>query len=150
MGGKTFLSFLGALRGGLIHSMRVSLREERGGRAKEGGMGSYSRSSRMFLRGLGVVYACLFYSLFSQWPGLYGCDGIQPMVTVMHRSIAHLPAGSSWWAAFTRLPSLLWLVVGSELSASQQRFSAFWDLVWQSPKCFLVAPSSFGPPVCYG
>ena len=81
-------------------------------------MGSYSRSSRMFLRGLGVVYACLFYSLFSQWPGLYGCDGIQPMVTVMHRSIAHLPAGSSWWAAFTRLPSLLWLLVGSELSAS--------------------------------
>lgn len=63
---------------------------------------TFAVSSWLFLRLLGVVFACAFASLWAQLEGLIGSDGIVPAA----ERIAHL--GRSERADFWDMPSLAW------------------------------------------
>jgi len=58
---------------------------------------------RIFVRGLGLVYAVAFLSLWAQVEGLFGARGIVPAAELLERARAR--SGGADWAA---LPTLLW------------------------------------------
>ena len=77
---------------------------------------SYRRSRRLFLRGLALVYACAFVSLWVQVEGLFGNDGIVPIGERL-RSLARASesAGVGRW---NNWPTLLWFAPSSWLDQS--------------------------------
>lgn len=65
---------------------------------------SYSLSSWIFLRWLGLIYFAAFLSLFFQVPGLFGSKGISPIQEFLRSAFGFL--GSE---AYFRFPGLFWI-----------------------------------------
>jgi uncharacterized membrane protein YphA (DoxX/SURF4 family) len=65
---------------------------------------SYILSRRIFLRGLGLVYLTAFLSLWIQWEGLLGSDGILPVQSFLERADSQLGDARFW-----QVPTLFWI-----------------------------------------
>ena len=53
---------------------------------------AYYVSRHWFSAGIGVIYAIAFWSLYAQFPGLYGDDGLEPVAVYDARHGAHSTA----------------------------------------------------------
>ena len=62
------------------------------------------RTRGVFLRGLAACYLCAFSSLYVQWDGLFGVDGLEPAAGALSRGRS---SGDSWYAK--ERPTLLHL-----------------------------------------
>lgn len=58
-----------------------------------------------FPSGMGTIYLVAFSSLFVQYPGLFGSEGLQPVGTYLKNAAR---GGNDPWIAFTAQPTLLW------------------------------------------
>src|SRR5262245_26417712 len=79
----------------------------------------------LFVRGLGVVFGIAFASLLVQVVGLFGTDGIAPIVE--HLALARQRLGAG---AVLQLPSWLWLSGASN--------AALLGLCWAGIACSLA------------
>ncbi len=61
-----------------------------------------------FLRGLSAIYVAAFLSLFTQIPGLYGEDGLQPVSAQLTQWRTQLGSEDSL-VGMGAVPSLVWL-----------------------------------------
>ena len=67
----------------------------------------YPRSA--FLRGMGVVYCCAFLSLYIQYAGLFGSDGLMPAETFLERARASVFTSATGAQLFKQvLPTVAW------------------------------------------
>ena len=94
-------------------------------------IGSYAFGTWLFLRLLGLVYLCAFWSLGTQVRGLVGADGILPAQELMMSAHHWADAGGLGAVArFLALPTVCWLgasdrvlvslcAIGAALSLSQ-------------------------------
>src|SRR4051794_6323920 len=64
---------------------------------------SFAISRDLFIRSLGVVYACAFASMWVQMRGLFGSRGVLPVTEYLQAARDQL--GDQ---AFCRLPTLFW------------------------------------------
>eukprot|EP01041_Mallomonas_annulata_P001859 gene1859-3605_t len=72
-----------------------------------------NRSNYNFLRLLGFVYFCAFASIFTQWQGLYGVNGLLPVVDFVKIIRQQYLHGQIDWTAIMKFPSII--VFASEM-----------------------------------
>jgi hypothetical protein len=82
------------------------------------GTGSYACASWLFLRLLGVVYLCAFWSLGIQIRGLIGADGILPAVELMTAAGQWADAQGLGFTRFFALPTVCWLGASDRMLVS--------------------------------
>lgn len=68
--------------------------------------------TRIVCIGWGIVYFCAFVSLYVQYPGLFGFDGLQPVDRYMSANLKHIDGGGGsghgpvqWYTVF---PTVAW------------------------------------------
>ena len=96
---------------------------------------------RLFLALLGVVYLAAFLSYGFQADGLVGRAGIAPAADLLERAWAALGSG-----AYTRLPTLLWLVPSSDSIGSVDSIGWGLDALCAGGAA-LIGFTVLGPPL---
>ncbi|NCF70168.1 MAG: lipase maturation factor family protein [Chlamydiales bacterium] len=89
---------------------------------------SYWLSRFIFLRFLGLVYFFAFFSLWWQFPGLLGENGILPASFYLHK-LSQLPQFSSFTDAILELPSIFWLNSSDEFMLMVAKVGVIFSLL---------------------
>jgi hypothetical protein len=90
-----------------------------------------SDSRRLFYSGVGVCYFFAMYSLYTQFPGLVGSQGLSPAESYV-KSVRDSKPGMSWF-------DFSWVFMASELSVTVDAFTEFLMCVGMVSSLLIIA-----------